>query len=505
MVLVTPEQAVAQPSVEGLYRRYARDVFSVAYRLVGSRAEAEDVTQTTFLNAHRALLDGVEPTDQRAWLLTIARNACRSRYRTLRRRPREEPLDESLFTPLPEEDESASRVTDALRALLPRQRAALVMQAVDGCSTAEIGEKLGLGATAVDALLFRARAAIRDELRADVELVGCGRIEALVERQLRHDLEGDEQAGLRAHLRGCSSCATAARRLRARKRLGSLLGVPWDLANRLAGLFGQGGAAVKVVATLGALTIGTTVAVESGPRRHGVSDTPAQPSVAVGPSPTNASVPGRLHRSSIAFRGAHARATPTALPVAPASRGRQGRPAQPATTLPDAGVTDTRIDRHPTGTGTTTSSPAQSTPIAVGGGGPLHTLSTVTGGATGSVEAGAGNAGLSAGVSLGAGGAGADVGVNTGLVDAGVQLSAGVSPAAGVGVSTDVDAAAGTLGGVDVSAAASSSGGVSASVGVAVPGGQATTVTVGVPPPVSAPLPLPTLPTLPALPPVLGG
>lgn len=140
MVLVTPEQAVEQPSVEGLYRRYARDVFSVAYRLVGSRAEAEDVTQTTFLNAHRALLDGVEPTDQRAWLLTIARNACRSRYRTLRRRPREEPLDESLFTPLPEEDESASRVTDALRALLPRQRAALVMQAVDGCSTAEIGE-----------------------------------------------------------------------------------------------------------------------------------------------------------------------------------------------------------------------------------------------------------------------------------------------------------------------------------------------------------------------------
>ena len=145
MVLVTPEQAVEQPSVEGLYRRYARDVFSVAYRLVGSRAEAEDVTQTTFLNAHRALLDGVEPTDQRAWLLTIARNACRSRYRTLRRRPREEPLDESLFTPLPEEDESASRVTDALRALLPRQRAALVMQAVDGCSTAEIGRSSDSG------------------------------------------------------------------------------------------------------------------------------------------------------------------------------------------------------------------------------------------------------------------------------------------------------------------------------------------------------------------------
>jgi DNA-directed RNA polymerase specialized sigma24 family protein len=42
VVLVTPEQAVEQPSVEGLYRRYARDVFSVAYRLVGSRAEAEE-------------------------------------------------------------------------------------------------------------------------------------------------------------------------------------------------------------------------------------------------------------------------------------------------------------------------------------------------------------------------------------------------------------------------------------------------------------------------------
>lgn len=143
----------AEPlSADLLYRRYARDVFALAFRAVGSRDDAEDVTQTTFLNAHNALLHGVKPTNERAWLLTIARNVCRGRFRMQMRLPREEPLEESLISLHTENAEPGAPAVEALRALPVNQRTALVMWALEGCSKVEIGERFGLRAGAVDAL-----------------------------------------------------------------------------------------------------------------------------------------------------------------------------------------------------------------------------------------------------------------------------------------------------------------------------------------------------------------
>src|SRR5205823_9961924 len=126
-------------------------------------AEAEDVTQTTFLNAYRALCAGENPRRPRHWLLTIAQNACRSRIRYTTRRPREVPLDEAVVLLTVEEPERPN-VREVLRALgrLPfKQRTALAMREIEGRSYSEIAETLDVSVPAVEALIARARRTLR--------------------------------------------------------------------------------------------------------------------------------------------------------------------------------------------------------------------------------------------------------------------------------------------------------------------------------------------------------
>jgi RNA polymerase sigma factor (sigma-70 family) len=148
---------------EALYRLYAKDVYRYALALLRNPADAEDVTQTTFMNAYRALRRGDEPIKPHNWLITIAHNAARSRFTHLNGRPREVPLDdhiERLARPV-EEQPDVRVVLDAL-ALLPfNQRAALVMRELEDRSYAEIASTLGVSIGAVETLIFRARRSLR--------------------------------------------------------------------------------------------------------------------------------------------------------------------------------------------------------------------------------------------------------------------------------------------------------------------------------------------------------
>ena len=71
---------------------HARDVFSTALRLSGSRAEADDLAQDTFVRAYRALrrfdAERVRALEARPWLLTITVNRWHNRVRSAGRRPR---------------------------------------------------------------------------------------------------------------------------------------------------------------------------------------------------------------------------------------------------------------------------------------------------------------------------------------------------------------------------------------------------------------------------------
>src|SRR4026209_2758649 len=87
---------LAPREVDDLYRRHGAEVYRYAYAVLGNRADAEDVTQTTFLNAYRSLEQGVRPRKPSNWLLTIASNAIKQRFRQDQARPRLVELEERL-------------------------------------------------------------------------------------------------------------------------------------------------------------------------------------------------------------------------------------------------------------------------------------------------------------------------------------------------------------------------------------------------------------------------
>ena len=147
---------------ESFYREHVAEVYQYALAVLGSSPDAEDVTQQTFLNAYRAFERGEQPRKAHNWLIKIAHNVCRMRWRQSGRRPQEVPL-ESAGEPASREDDTPSleEVLTALARLPFNQRGAIVMREVEGRSYAEIAEVLGTTVPAVEALLFRARTNLR--------------------------------------------------------------------------------------------------------------------------------------------------------------------------------------------------------------------------------------------------------------------------------------------------------------------------------------------------------
>jgi len=165
MATAAPEIPVLarDQAFENLYRRYVKDVYHYALALLRNPADAEDVTQTTFLNAYRAYQRGIEIEKPHNWLIKIAHNVARTRYARARSRVKEVPLEdhvEQLAVPEAEQPD----VVGVLRALgrLPfNQRAALVMRELEGRTYAEIADTIGVSVSAVEALIFRGRKSLR--------------------------------------------------------------------------------------------------------------------------------------------------------------------------------------------------------------------------------------------------------------------------------------------------------------------------------------------------------
>jgi RNA polymerase sigma-70 factor (ECF subfamily) len=152
-------------SFERLYRDHRRDVYGAVLRDVRDPAEAEDVTQIAFLNAFRAMRRGERPEKPRAWLVTIARNVVRRRYRELMRRPQEVGLDPEVAAVLAEIDgPTAAEIGGAIKRLPPGQRKVILLREIQGRSYAEIAEELDLSVSAVETLIFRARRSLSEEL-----------------------------------------------------------------------------------------------------------------------------------------------------------------------------------------------------------------------------------------------------------------------------------------------------------------------------------------------------
>ncbi|MBA2614770.1 MAG: sigma-70 family RNA polymerase sigma factor, partial [Actinobacteria bacterium] len=164
----TQEGTAENAETERLFQEHSARLLAYCSRQLGSRSEAEDAVQTTFLYALRALRSGVVPECEIAWLTKIAKNVCNWQRRTHDRRgPLASDIDLDMFgAARPEGDEDGVLVglKDALASIPENQRTALVLREWRGVPAREIAAQLGMTAPAIHALLTRARRSLAEAL-----------------------------------------------------------------------------------------------------------------------------------------------------------------------------------------------------------------------------------------------------------------------------------------------------------------------------------------------------
>ena len=156
-----------------LYERYSGQIYGYCLHQLGSREEAEDAVQTTFMNAFRGLQRGVVPELESAWLYKIAHNVCLSRRRSSWRRGRVESPNnfEVLQEVVPGREQVVAEELISLQEVLEEmpenQRRAILLREWQGLTYREISTELGLSQAAVETLIFRARRALAQGLEQD--------------------------------------------------------------------------------------------------------------------------------------------------------------------------------------------------------------------------------------------------------------------------------------------------------------------------------------------------
>ena len=156
-------------AVRALVARKLGRVLSLAERMLGDAAEAEDVAQETFLRVWRHAASwrpGQAKFD--TWLHRVALNLCYDRLRRRRERPTAEPPDSPDPGPAPdrglEAEDVGRRVRAALSALPERQREAIVLCHYQALGNIEAAGLMGVSVEALESLLARGRRALRGAL-----------------------------------------------------------------------------------------------------------------------------------------------------------------------------------------------------------------------------------------------------------------------------------------------------------------------------------------------------
>jgi RNA polymerase sigma-70 factor (TIGR02957 family) len=160
-------------SLERLFEELRPAAFAIAYRMLGSVSEAEDVVQEAFLRLHRMLREGERVESPRAYLATVVTRLCIDQLRSARAR-RERYVGEWLPEPLLASDEADparhAEVADSLslaflvllESLSPEQRAAFLLREVFDYPYEEIAGIVGKSEDNTRQLVTRARRQVQE-------------------------------------------------------------------------------------------------------------------------------------------------------------------------------------------------------------------------------------------------------------------------------------------------------------------------------------------------------
>jgi len=171
-----------------LVERHSRNVYRLAYRMTGNRHDAEEIVQEAFLRAYQKLRQFAGNANFGTWVYRIAANYAidRMRQRGSEESHRQLPsrafedsveVDPVAIVPDPapsperlaESAQLSARMQQALAALTPAERTAIVMRHWEGCAIDEIAVVLKSNSNATKNTVFRAVAKLRKVLEPFVE------------------------------------------------------------------------------------------------------------------------------------------------------------------------------------------------------------------------------------------------------------------------------------------------------------------------------------------------
>jgi RNA polymerase sigma-70 factor (ECF subfamily) len=180
-LLVSAAKAGDTGAFEELVNRYERKIFRLAMNITQNREDAEDVMQDAFLKSYQHLDRFQGDSRFYTWLVRIAVNEALMKLR--KRRPNQvsldEPLkdsegDESVFReiedwgPSPEKRFAQTELNEILNSVIgeldPIFRVAFLLRDVEGLSTEDTAQILGISVAAVKSRLLRARLKLRQKL-----------------------------------------------------------------------------------------------------------------------------------------------------------------------------------------------------------------------------------------------------------------------------------------------------------------------------------------------------
>ena len=176
--LVSRAKKGSVEAFQELYEVYSRKILNYTYRLTGSREEAEDLTQDTFVLAYNKLTSLKENSKFQSWIFRIAQNNVYQKYRGTK--PKFDSLDEieapessaaqKLITPHrgPEErllsGELEQVIEQVINQLPDKHKKVFILSAIHKLSYKEISEIVGCSMASVKSDIHRARVGVREKI-----------------------------------------------------------------------------------------------------------------------------------------------------------------------------------------------------------------------------------------------------------------------------------------------------------------------------------------------------
>ena len=172
--LLLQARAGSAPAFASIVEAHEGSVFSIAYRMLNNRAQAEDLAQDVFLQLYRKL-DAIESLDHLGfWLRRVASNLA---IDWLRRVPytATQPLDENVDVIAPETDSDplmSRELTRLLGELPPHARAVMLLRYQEDRDVAEIAAMLDMPVNTVKSHIKRSLTALRGRM-IGAKLIDC--------------------------------------------------------------------------------------------------------------------------------------------------------------------------------------------------------------------------------------------------------------------------------------------------------------------------------------------